>query len=94
MRRRPVQVGDVLVSQSGETLRPVAGTLIPWCERISPGSVTFSRAQPGPRSNHLHRNRAVGEKHRLADLEVVGQGLVAGTSADVDRSPGRPPTTG
>ncbi len=34
-------------SVSAETLRAPPGTLIPWCDRISPGSVTFSRA-PGP----------------------------------------------
>ena len=32
------------------TLSEALGTLIPWCDRIRPGSVTFSRAQPGPRS--------------------------------------------
>ena len=35
---------------SAATLNAAPGTLIPWCDRIRPGSVTLSRAQPGPRS--------------------------------------------
>ena len=38
------------LSVSASTLSEALGTLIPWCDRMRPGSVTFSRAQPGPRS--------------------------------------------
>ena len=60
-------------SVRASTLSAAPGTLIPWCDRIRPGSVTFSRAQPGPRSITSMATVPSAKRTALADLEVVGQ---------------------
>ena len=75
-------------SVSALTLSAAPGRFIPWCDRIRPGSVTFSRAQPGPRSTTSIATVPSANRTGLADLEVVGQLAVgAGQLVRIVRRP-------
>ena len=80
-------------SVSASTLSAPPGTLIPWCERIWPGSVTFSRARPRLARDHVHRHRAVGEQHASGPPpgRRAGRGRCRSGDADRRRVRARPP---